>query len=198
MNVYQFKITLDGIEPKIWRRIQIPEKYSFWDLHVAIQDAMGWTDSHLHQFVMVDPKLGEKSHIGIPDENEVDYLMPNPSAGWEKFIRNYFFQKGFDKCEYEYDFGDGWLHKIKLEKIVPAIPGCKYPICLDGARACPPEDCGGIGGYENFLAIIKAPQHEEHESMLTWVGGNFDPERFDPQKIHFEDPKERWKIAFEF
>lgn len=197
-NIYQFKITLEGIEPKIWRRIQVLENYSFWDLHVAIQDAMGWLDYHLHEFIIIDPKYGEESHIGIPDEAEGSYLTYNTDAGWEKFIRHYFFLKNFDKCQYKYDFGDGWTHKIKLEKILPVAFGYKYPICLDGERACPPEDCVGIGGYENFLEIIRDPRHEEHENMLTWVGGKFDAEKFDPQKIDFANPKERWKIAFEF
>jgi hypothetical protein len=197
-NVYQFKITLEEIEPKIWRQIQVPENYSFWDLHVAIQDAMGWLDYHLHEFIIIDPRYGEKSHIGIPDEEEGSYLTYNTDPGWKRFIRHYFSLKNFNKCQYTYDFGDDWVHKIKLEKILPAIPGCKYPICLDGERACPPEDCGGTGGYENLLEIIKDQQHEEHESMLTWVGGKFDPEKFNPQEINFADPRERWKTAFEF
>ena len=81
---------------------------------------------------------------------------------------------------------------------MPAAFGYKYPICLDGERACPPEDCGGIGGYENFLEIIRDPQHEEHGSMLTWVGGKFDPEKFDPQEIDFADPKNVGKLLLKF
>lgn len=187
-KVYQFKIILKDIKPKIWRKIQVPEEYSFWDLHVAIQNAMGWGGYHLHQFVIMDPKYGEESWIGIPSDDEF-IGAPTTIAGWKKFIRNYFPKQGCDRCCYEYDFGDGWEHDVKLEKILPAVPGFKYPICIDGARACPPEDCGGIGGYENFLEAISNPRHEEHKSMLEWVGGSFDPEEFDLQNVCFENPK---------
>ena len=198
-QIYQFKITLEDVEPKIWRKIQVSEKYSFWDLHVAIQGAMGWTDSHLHEFDIINPKKNEEVHIGIPDEE--DFMMddlPIVVAGWEEFICDYFSEKKHSCCFYKYDFGDSWNHEVKLEKILPATPDCKYPICIAGERACPPEDCGGIGGYENFLGIINDPQHEEHESMLEWVGGSFDPEKFNPQKVHFDNPKKRLKAVLEY
>lgn len=98
-------------------------------------------------------------------------------------------------CLYEYDFGDSWLHEVVLEAHVPAPK--KLPICLGGERACPPEDVGGPHGYEEFLAAIKDPRHEEHESMLEWVGGGFDPEVFDAEKVSFDPPKKRWRMAFE-
>ena len=196
-QIYQFKIILEDVKPKIWRRIHVPEKYSFWDFHVAIQDAMGWTDSHLHQFKIMNPKDCKESCIGIPDdENFIDDSMRTVTAGWKEFIRNYFSKEDYDCCYYEYDFGDGWIHKVELENILPATPDCKYPICIAGERACPPEDCGGVDGYKNFLKIINNPRHEEHQSMLEWVGGSFDSEKFNPQKVHFDNPKKRWKIAF--
>ena len=83
-----------------------------------------------------------------------------------------------------------------LEAIVPRQKGRKYPLCLGGDRACPPEDCGGVGGYENLLAVIRNPTHEEYESMLQWLGGRFDPEKFDPRKVKFDDPGGRWELAF--
>ena len=194
-QIYQFKITLEDIEPKIWRRIQVPEKYSFWDLHVAIQDSMGWTDSHLHQFKLLIPICAEEIHIGIPcDEDIYAGDLPPVIAGWEKFIKDRFSMSN-NCCFYEYDFGDGWTHEIKLEKILPAAVGCKYPICISGERACPPEDCGGTHGYENFLEVIGDPEHYDHKSMLEWVGGKFDPEKFDPKKVYFDNPKERWEYA---
>lgn len=195
-QVYQFKVTLKDIEPKIWRRIQVPEKYSFWDLHVAIQDSMGWTDSHMHQFKLMDSGSNREIYIGIPCDEEIyDGDLPTVLAGWEKFISDYFSIKNKSHCYYEYDFGDSWTHKIKLEEILPAVPGCKYPICLAGERACPPEDCGGICGYESFLEVIGNPKHEDHQDMLDWVGGKFNPEKFDPTKIRFDNPKKRWKYA---
>lgn len=199
-QVYQFKISLLDVQPSIWRRVQVPEEYSFWDLHVAIQDAMGWTDSHLHQFRVTDPSYiqNKKIYIGIPDEDaDVYYNSPETFPGWKKFIRNYFSLKDLDTCYYDYDFGDDWGHKVKLEKILTAVSGVKYPICMAGKRACPPEDCGGIPGYERFLEIINDPKHEEYQSMLDWVGGSFDPEEFNPKEVLFENPKERWKFVFE-
>ena len=122
--------------------------------------------------------------------------MPPTYPSWKEFIRDYFPENIYDCCYYEYDFGDGWVHEIKLEKILPVMPDCKYPICIDGERACPPEDCGGVGGYEDFLKIIKSPRHKEHKSTLEWVGGSFDPKKFDSQKVHFDNPKKHWKECF--
>ena len=191
---YQFKVSLKEIEPTIWRRMEVQASYSFWDLHVAIQDAMGWLDYHLHVFRVPDPETGEIDEIGIPDEEPFeDDLVSLP--GWEIPLAEYFLKPG-DRADYEYDFGDGWEHEIVLEKIQSRVPKTKYPRCLDGARACPPEDCGGIGGYESMLEIIFDPSHEEHESTMTWLGGSFNPESFDPKKVKFDNPRKRWNIAF--
>ena len=190
-QVYQFKIALMYIKPSIRRRIQIPEDYSFWDLHVAIQDAMGWSDSHLHQFTVADPKTGMTAEIGIPDENG---FSEGTLAGWKNSIAKYFSAQN-SKARYEYDFGDGWAHIITLEKILPRDENFKYPICIDGKRACPPEDCGGFPGYEDLLEIIKNPDHEEYEEWMEWLGGEYNPEAFDPQNVHFDDPKQRLKFV---
>jgi len=188
--VLQFRIELLGIEPPIWRRIQVPQDYTFWDLHVAIQDAMGWFDSHLHAFRVA----GITGDIGIPDEDEVD--LPATKPGWKLAIRGAFSESN-PLATYEYDFGDSWVHEIRFEGAFPAEKGVKYPRCLDGARCCPPEDCGGLPGYDDFLRIIADPKDPEHESMLEWVGGSFDPEEFDPNEVEFDDPRERWQMAFE-
>jgi len=193
-RVYQIKITLSGIRPPIWRRIQVPEIYTFWDLHVAIQDAMGWLDYHLHQFEMIDPKKGEKVTIGIPCEEDIGYgweILP----GWRQRISDYFSLEN-KVADYVYDFGDNWDHRITLEKVLPRDKNTTYPACIKGKRACPPEDCGGVWGYAEFLEAIKDPKHEEHESMLEWVGGEFDPEHFDVKESHFDDPDKRRRIAF--
>ncbi len=190
-EVYQFKISLKGIQPAIWRQIQVPENYSFWDLHVAIQDVMGWLDYHLHLFRITKPALNEIHEIGIPDEYELDFL---PS--WELAISDYFTLEN-NSAEYEYDFGDSWQHEVILEKILSKEIASKYPKCIAGERACPPEDCGGIGGYQEFLDAIFDPNQGERETMLEWVGGSFDPETFDPRQVSFDDPEKRWKIAFE-
>jgi hypothetical protein len=194
-QVYQFKLVLVGVEPPIWRRIQVPETYSFWDLHVALQDAMGWLDYHLHVFRVARPGTGEVKQIGIPDDDPFEGDKPT-LPGWEIPITRYFSRPG-TTVPYEYDFGDGWEHELTLEAILPRQAGQQYPLCVDGARACPPEDCGGVYGYENVLTVIQDPTHEEHESMLEWLGGRFDPDRFDPKRVKFDDPARRYKLAFE-
>ncbi len=188
---YQFKITLKGIRPPIWRRIRVPETYTFWDLHVAIQDSMGWTDTHLHHFEILNPESDRKEEIGIPDEDEISGKI---LAGWKRKIASYFSSEN-DKAEYIYDYGDNWEHTIKLEKVLLREEGIKYPVCVDGARECPPEDCGGKWGYEEFLEAIMDPNHERHEELLNWVGGDFDPEYFDVEDIEFDNPKKRLKFA---
>ena len=189
-NVYQFKISLTGIEPQIWRQIQVPENYTFWDLHVAIQDSMGWWDSHLHSFTMKNLATGEKEEIGIPSDDFLDEMPILP--GWEEKMADWFTEENM-KVLYIYDFGDDWHHEVKLEKILPNEEGVKYPRCIAGKRACPPEDCGGVWGFSDFLEAVRDPEHEEHERMLEWIGGEYDPEDFDPKEVKFDNPKTRLK-----
>ncbi len=193
-QVYQFKITLKDIKPLIWRRIQVPKTYTFWDFHVAIQDVMGWFDSHLHEFEITNSLSGTKTVIGIPNE-DVDFANHKTLPGWKQKIADYF-SKENKSANYVYDFGDNWEHEIILEEILTKENNVAYPICIKGERACPPEDCGGSYGYEDFLKIIGDPDDEQHEEMLEWVGGEFDPKHFDPRKIAFDDPAERFKFAF--
>ena len=194
-NIYQFKITLKGIKPPIWRRIQVPQTYSFWDLHVAIQNAMGWLDYHLHQFHVKNKATAGRLIIGIPMEEYKD-IDPKVLPGWKYKIADYI-NKENETIDYEYDFGDSWQHLVKLEKILPREKGIEYPKCTGGKRACPPEDVGGIGGYEYFLEVINDLDNEEHDEILEWAGGRFDPEEFDIEAVEFEDPDERLKEAIE-
>ena len=196
-QVYQFRIALKEIEPVIWRRIQVPAEYSFWDLHVAVQDAMGWLDSHLHAFEMPDAKAPkQKARFGIPGELFDDYDDDETLPGWEYRIADYFTLANV-RAEYVYDFGDHWDHDIVLEDILPRFEGMDYPRCVAGQRACPPEDVGGSHGYGEFLEAIADRGTAEHEQYLTWVGGTFDPpERFDPNEVEFDDPRQRWEYAF--
>jgi len=193
-QVYQFKITLKRIRPPIWRRILVPETYTFWDLHVAIQDAMGWLDCHLHQFEVVNPETAAKEEIGIPDEDFIG--DPEVLPGWKRKIARYFSPDN-PKADYIYDFGDGWEHEIRFEGILPREKGVNYPACVAGKRACPPEDCGGIWGYQDFLEAVTNRFHKEHKEMLEWAGGKLDPEQFDINDVHFDDPKKRLKMALE-
>lgn len=194
-KVYQFNISLDGVEPKIWRGIQVPDSYLFWDLHCAITDSLGWLDYHLHLFSMLNPKTGEKEMIGMPDDDTSDALDAEILPDWERKISDYFTLTNAT-CQYEYDFGDSWGHKIIFEASLPREDGVVYPRCIEGARACPPEDVGGVPGYERFQTAVKYQNAVDHDELLQWVGGWFDPDWFDLSLVRFEDPDLRWDIAY--
>jgi len=183
--IFQFRINLLETDPQVWRRIQVPADATFWDLHVAIQDAMGWLDCHLHDFTVDEGRKG-RSQIGIPDPDGELQVVP----GWRRKLRRYCKYPGV-RILYAYDYGDSWLHAVLLEAIALAEPGVRYPRCVAGERKCPPEDCGGPPGFAEFLAVIADPDHEEHDGMLTWVGGSYDPADFDPAAVRFDDPRER-------
>ena len=167
-SIYQLKITLNDSKPPIWRRILVPDSISLHQLHTILQIVMGWTNSHLHQFIIDD------EYYGDPEDDEMGDMKNEKRYRLNQFVR----RKGF-KFIYEYDFGDSWEHIILVEAILPIQKGAQYPICLEGKRACPPEDVGGVWGYEEFLEVISNPKHPEHEEMLEWVGEDFDPEFFD-------------------
>jgi hypothetical protein len=188
-QIYQIKVVLEESNPPIWRCIQVPENYSFWDLHIAIQDAMGWYDCHLHQFEIEDSQ-GEQITIARPDEEFGDTLR----IEWETFIADYFSLKN-KKAEYIYDFGDYWRHSVTLEKILPIETTQKYPRCIAGERACPPEDCGGVDGYQDLIDILNNPDHEEYQNMLDWLDREWKPEEFNAEDVDFQDPKQCLKEA---
>lgn len=177
--IYQFRIDLCDINPPIWRRIQVLSSIPFSSFHEVISDAMGWQDYHLHEFLF---KRSQGSEIIIgdpsryenhPEDNVLDVLN-------EEIIRiSQFFLKPHDKGVYIYDFGDFWNHKVLLEKILPIEEGVSYPRCIKGKRRCPPEDVGGVSGYENLLRIMQDPDDEEYESTMSWCNGPYDPEMFD-------------------
>jgi len=187
ISILRFRIELQDVTPPIWRRIVVPADSTFWDLHVAIQDAMGWEDKHLHAFRLDSAGQGHVL-VGIPDPDGETKVLP----GWKAKLRRRFGRPG-DRAIYEYDFGDSWRHVVLLEANASGEPGIRYPRCLDGARRCPPEDCGGAPGYEDFLAAIADPDHEAHDEMLAWCGGSYDPEAFNPRSVTFTDPAERLK-----
>jgi hypothetical protein len=168
--IYQIKVTLEESKPPIWRRLLVRSDITLGDLHAIIQAAMGWWDYHLHQFI-----VGE-TYYGVPDPDYDDYLEMHDEE--EVTLAQVAPREGV-KFRYEYDFGDGWLHQVLVEKVLPPEPGQSYPVCVKGRRACPPEDVGGMWGYQDFLEAIQDPNHEEHEEYLEWVGGEFDPEAFD-------------------
>ena len=193
--VYQFRIALLEIRPEIWRRIVVPENYTFWDLHVAIQDAVGWLDYHLHQFDIKGPASSVVS-IGIPTEEFDEEIVP----GWEVKISKYFNRPG-QTAGYTYDFGDGWRHEVMLESLFLGTSGGRYPTCIAGERACPPEDCGGSYGLKELNRVLANPRHKEHRKMAEWVKGQgryrpYHPEEFTLEQVRFDNPKARWNRAF--
>ncbi|MGA9117659.1 MAG: plasmid pRiA4b ORF-3 family protein [Bacteroidota bacterium] len=194
----QFLIVLSETDPLVWRRIQVPEEYSFWDLHVAIQDAMGWLDYHLHEFRVFHARRRQLDRLGIPDEECQD--KPSFAPDWKAKISDYFNSQSMLEAPpalYVYDFGDDWHHILMFEGVLPVEVSVAYPRCVGGARACPPEDCGGVNGFAGFLAAIADPTHEEHEQLVEWSGGAYDPAAFEPSRIRFDDPRQRWKKAFQ-
>lgn len=171
MNIYQLKVTLAHVRPMIWRRIQVPADIKLGSLHDILQICMGWEDCHLHMFIT----------------NNTDYGVPHPDSQHiknERHIRLDRIAGVGDTLKYEYDFGDGWLHGIKVEKSLAPDDHKHYPLCLAGKRACPPEDCGGPPGYQRLLKILRNPKHRDYEDILEWTGEHFDPNAFDSVEIN--------------
>lgn len=172
--VYQFKVTLLDVKPAVWRRIRVPDG-TLADLHGYIQAAFGWWDYHLHQFDIDGERYGplapDDMDFGLEaiDETGVTLGRLIPKSGRKP------------RWVYEYDFGDGWRHEVLFEGFVTADPKAKYPQCVEGERARPPEDCGGPWGYADYLAAIRDPGHDRHGEMLGWRRP-FDPEAFDAKK----------------
>lgn len=177
--IYELKVTLLESKPAIWRRIQVPGNITLIKLHYALQVLIGWQDQHLHQFTVNGALYGmrvedwQDATPELLDEHGVRLYRLAPVAG--------------TRLLYEYDFGDGWQLEIIIEDIKAASlsqEGIGHVVCLDGQRAGPPEDVGGIGGYEEFVKAIGNSRHPEHSSWLEWIGGSFDPEKFDLEAVN--------------
>jgi hypothetical protein len=190
-QVYQLKISLRNIRPPIWRRVQVYSDITLDELHKVIQIVMGWTESHLHQF-----EIGETDY-SIPSVLEGPFGEKPKDERRAKLSKVAPQEKS--KFGYLYDFGDSWEHEILVEKILPAAEGQYYPVCLTGKRAGPPDDCGGPWGYADFVEAIKDPKHPDHEDLLEWIGGEFDPEAFDLEDINkrLEKIDEWWSLMEE-
>jgi len=172
-TVYQIKITLKRIRPPIWRRVQVLSSTTLEEFHLIIQEAMGWCGGHLHVFTIDD----------------VDYGEPDPQFDFDILSQeNVKLDQAFDgeksKFTYTYDFGDDWEHEILLEKELPYSSDIKYPRCITGKRACPPEDCGGPWGYAELLEIMANPSHPEYEERMEWMDESFDPNSFDVEEVN--------------
>jgi hypothetical protein len=167
--VYILRITLEIVEPPVWRRVQVPGSITLERLHTVILKTMGWRDVHLHEF-----EVGGKRY-GQPEPDEPQYKV---EPEWKLTLRAAAPTEGA-RFRYVYDFGDGWGHEVLVEAIQTHAGPLKYPVCLAGERACPPENCGGAPGYANLLDVLRDRTHPEHQEMFAWVGRGFDPERLD-------------------
>lgn len=175
-SVYQLKITLLDSKPPIWRRVLVTSDTTLHKLHGIIQDTMGWTNSHLHQFIL-NEEYYSQPEFGLAEEGFEVKNEKSAKLGRLNLLEG-------SRFIYEYDFGDSWHHEIVIEKRLQPDALMIYPVCIAGKRACPPEDCGGVWGYENFLDAIRRKSHPEHEETLTWIGGAFDPEAFDLNRVN--------------
>lgn len=166
--VFQLRVTLEDVTPAVWRRLLVPGSVRLDKLHRMLQAAMGWEDQHLHSFEIGETQYGMQLDDDFPedelDEKEVTVLQAIGDV---------------PRLSYAYDFGDGWRHEVVVESLSRSPLGLKFGVCVDGQNACPPEDCGGPGGYADLLEVLADPSHDEHEHMRSWVGGPFDPAAFD-------------------
>lgn len=173
--VYQLKIVIKSVNPPIWRRIQISSDATLYTLHNTIQEAFGWTNTHLHDFAANNKYYGmieEDIETAEGTLNEREYK-----------IFDVLIQEG-DQIVYTYDFGDSWRHIVTLEKILKLENDILYPVCITGKRACPVEDSGGAYGYMELLKAIVDIKHEMHEEYLEMVGDDYDPEYFNKDEIN--------------
>jgi len=185
--IYQLKVVLLDSEPPIWRRLQVPGDARLDWLHAVLQVAIGWTNSHLHQFKVGGHCYSDTRHNFAEYEGDPEILEAR------EFTLRQIAPRAQDTFGYEYDFGDSWEHAITVDKILPPdAAAATTALCLDGARACPPEDCGGVGGYDNLLKILKNRKHPEHKSMKEWLGRAFDAEAFDVGKTNLWLRKLKW------
>ena len=187
-KILQLKISLMGFKPLIWRRFLVDDSITFHELHEIIQEVMGWEDNHMFEFVI------DNVHIEADKQEQEGFRV---DAIWTAFrprgrtlpssrTRLDGFMKGEKlKFFYTYDFGDKWEHSILVEKIMEKGSQQKCPVCIAGKMACPPEDCGGIWGYEELLEIRKDKNHPDYEERIAeWLGEDFDPEMFDANHIN--------------
>jgi hypothetical protein len=176
-DVYQIKVTLLGTSPPVWRRLLVPAAVTLAHLHDVLQAAMGWEDCHMHEF-----RMGRR-YFGRP--NPEDRLMGMPPVENERTVQlSNLLGKVGAKAIYTYDLGDTWEHGVVLEKRLSADPNTAYPVCTGGQLACPPEDCGGVGGFYDLLDAISNPNHDQHEALRNWVDDDFDPKAFSVDDVN--------------
>ena len=172
MKAYELRVTLRGVRPAVWRRVKVRNDITLENLHRVLQIAMGWSDSHMHEFRSHGTGTGRVR--GLPIERAQE-----PRTRLADLLG-----KPKDRLVYEYDFGDSWEHELVLERVADHPSGARYPWVLAGAGACPPDDVRGVGGYAHFLQAIRDPRHPDHAEMMDWHGGSFDPAPFDAHAVN--------------
>ena len=168
----RLKITLENFEPAIWRRVEVNDDLSFYQLHRVIQQAMGWEDCHLHEFEVARQRVGTASADDAMFMIR-DVLIP------ERSTRLFELLEGRRKFRYWYDFGDDWWHTVVIEKRLPPEAGTPPVLLVAGENACPPEDCGGTPGYAELIEVLAHPGTPAYADAVDWLGGPFDPFTFD-------------------
>jgi hypothetical protein len=175
----QIKIVLKNSKPPIWRRVLVDSSITFEELHYTIQISMGWGIYHLYEFNVDNYRIG----VVLDDGENLDYVSSDVIDAANITLAEVI-SGGVGRFTYEYDFGDSWIHNLEIEKIMPLEPKTYYPICLKGKNNCPPEDIGGIPGYNYLLEVLKDKKHPEYRSMKDWLGGSFDPAEFDLEETN--------------
>lgn len=167
--IFQLQVVLKEVEPQVWRRFLVHSDVTLGALHRTLNEVMGWEDSHLHQFTI------QGRSYGNPDLDEAGDQHDEDAFALDKLV------KVGDRFIYEYDFGDDWIHQVVVEKKLPVDPRLTYPVCIGGARACPPESCGGPPGYEELQTALV---NDDNDELVEWVGGFFDPHGFDVNRTN--------------
>ncbi len=170
--IIQLRVTLEDVHPAVWRRLLVPGDLRLSELHAVFQVAMGWTDSHLHSFSIGDRVFGAQYEDHPESELDEDSITLVKALGKHRHFH------------YAYDFGDDWQHEVVVENQTMSNMALRFAVCLDGQRACPPEDCGGAYGYAHLLDVLADPDHEEFDDMTEWIGDYFDPELCDLSEIN--------------
>ena len=166
-TIARLKITLDDVKPSVLRRVEVPFDIRLDRLHLVIQAAMGWTNSHLYEI--------RAGSVGW-SEPDPDWGRDGPLNARKALLNDVLEDIGTKTLRYLYDFGDGWEHTITVERLADPEPGVRYPRLIEVSNRCPPEDCGGPWGYAEFLEAIKDPKHERHAELTEWIGDDFDPD----------------------
>lgn len=176
-EIIQLTVSLQGSDPLIWRTILVQKGTSFFELHHIIQIAMGWKNYHLFEFNL------DGYRVGMIEESEEGYGS-NQLLDAGKTLLTDIISLEKDNFHYNYDFGDYWVHEVTVDQLLPKEPNMVYPFCVNGQFNCPPEDCGGIGGFYNMLNVLQDKKHPDYKDMRTWIGKKYDPDVFDAVKVN--------------